>query len=198
MQDSSRRNDTRGTVGAPCADDAAMDRDAHGAPELIAQFPSLARIGRVSFGAFPTPVERVTLARVRGPLWVKRDDLNARGLSGAVSCAAGNKLRALEYLLAGVMTGDTVLALGGEGSTHVLATIVLAQRLGARVRAIRWPHEMNETARRVERRARKCRGRPVPCARLRRAGSRRGGCGPRRRRAGFRPAARRRSACWGR
>jgi len=132
-----------------------MDRDAHGAPELIARFPSLARIGRVSFGAFPTPVERVTLARVRGPLWVKRDDLNARGLSDAVSsCAAGNKLRALEYLLAGVMTGDTVLALGGEGSTHVLATIVLAQRLGARVRAIRWPHEMNETARRVERRAR--------------------------------------------
>jgi len=128
-----------------------MDQDAHGVPELVARFPSLARIGRVSFGAFPTPVERVALARARGPLWVKRDDLNARGLSGAASaCAAGNKLRALEYLLAGVKTGDTVLALGGEGSTHVLATIILAQRLGARVRAIRWPHEMNETARRVE------------------------------------------------
>jgi len=80
-----------------------MDRDARRAPELLARFPALARIGRVSFGAFPTPVERVALARARGPLWVKRDDLNAREPSGAVSpCAAGNKLRALEYLLAGV------------------------------------------------------------------------------------------------
>lgn len=119
------------------------------------RFPSLARFGRVSFGTFPTPVERVVLAAAGGPLWVKRDDLNARGLSGAAAaCAGGNKLRALEFLLAGVNAGDTVLALGGEGSTHVLATVVLAQRLGARVRAVRWPHDMNETARRVERRAR--------------------------------------------
>ena len=119
------------------------------------RFPSLLRIGRVSFGTFPTPVERVVLAGAGGVLWVKRDDLNARGLSGAAAaCAGGNKLRALEFLLAGVNAGDTVLALGGEGSTHVLATVVLAQRLGARVRAMRWPHDMNETAHRVERRVR--------------------------------------------
>lgn len=119
------------------------------------RYPSLAQLGRVAFGAFPTPVERVEIASVRGPLWVKRDDLNASGLSGAASaCAAGNKLRALEFLLAPVKPGDTVLALGGEGSTHVLATVVLAQHLGARALAMRWPHEMNETARRVERRAR--------------------------------------------
>lgn len=108
------------------------------------------------------------MAGVRGPLWVKRDDLNATALSGAAAgCAAGNKLRALEFLLAHVTPGDTVLALGGEGSTHVLATVVLAQHLGARVLAMRWPHEMNETARRVERRARelahdvRCAGDPV-------------------------------------
>ena len=92
---------------------------------------------------------------MRGALWVKRDDLTARSLPGAApACAAGNKLRALEFLLAPVKPGDTVLALGGEGSTHVLTTVVLAQRLGARALALRWPHEMNETARRVERRAR--------------------------------------------
>lgn len=132
-----------------------MDCDARDTPELLVRYPSLAQLGRIAFGTFPTPVERVDIAGVHGTLWVKRDDLNARGLSGAASaCAAGNKLRALEFLLAPVKPGDTVLALGGEGSTHVLATVVLAQRVGARALAMRWPHEMNETARQVERRAR--------------------------------------------
>jgi len=154
MLDSSRRNDIHGTGGAPCAGEASRAwrvRDACETPELLVRFPSLARLGRVAFGAFPTPVERVDLAGARGPLWVKRDDLNARELSGAASvCAGGNKLRALEFLLAHVKPGDTVLALGGDGSTHVLATVVLAQHLGARTLAMRWPHEMNATARLVE------------------------------------------------
>lgn len=158
MLDSSRRNDTHGTSGAPCAhhaSNASNDCSARDTPEILLRFPSLARLGRVSFGAFPTPVERVELPGARGPLWVKRDDLNASGLCDAASaCAAGNKLRALEFLLAHVKPGDTVLALGGDGSTHVMATVVLAHRLGARARAIRWPHEMNETARLVDRRAR--------------------------------------------
>jgi len=87
-------------------------------------------------------------------MWVKRDDENGRALPDEASCAGGNKLRALEFLLARVHPGETVLALGGEGSTHVLATIALAHRLGARALAIRWPHEMNDIARGVERRAR--------------------------------------------
>jgi D-cysteine desulfhydrase len=39
--------------------------------------------------------------------------------------------------------------LGGEGSTHVLATAIHAARLGAHTHALRWRHEMNPTADRV-------------------------------------------------
>ncbi len=123
--------------------------------ELFARFPSLAGLGRVALGAFPTPVERVEMPGVRGALWIKRDDLNARRLADTdARCAGGNKLRALEFLLGRVARGDTVLALGGDGSTHVLATVALARRLGARTVAIRWRHEMNDVARQVDRRAR--------------------------------------------
>ncbi|HEX5179540.1 MAG TPA: pyridoxal-phosphate dependent enzyme [Gemmatimonadaceae bacterium] len=155
MLDSSRRNDTHGTAGPPCARDLSSTRDenAGDTPELLIRFPSLARFGRARFGAFPSRVQQVEVSG--RPLWVKRDDANAARNSGGTSgCTAGNKLRALEFLLAGVRPGDTVLALGGDGSTHVLATSALAHRLGARVVAVRWPHEMNETARRVERRTR--------------------------------------------
>jgi D-cysteine desulfhydrase len=157
MLDSSRRNDTHGARVAPCADAPARDSDRSGPGrlELFARFPTLEGLGRVAFGAFPTPVERVDLAGLRGPLWIKRDDLNARLLTDTdAQCAGGNKLRALEFLLGRVSRGDTVLALGGDGSTHVLATVALARRLGARTVAIRWRHEMNDIAHQVDRRAR--------------------------------------------
>ena len=71
--------------------------------------------------------------------WIKRDDLNA------AECG-GNKARVLEFLLAGVREGDTVLTVGGEGSTHVVATATHAARLGAKTIAFRWRHDMNPTA----------------------------------------------------
>ena len=111
-------------------------------PSLLSRFPALARLPRASLGTFPSPVDRIALDDASGELWVKRDDLDA-------SVAGGNKVRALEWLLGGVGEGDTVLTLGGEGSTHVLATAHHAARLGARTVAIRWPHEMHEVARRV-------------------------------------------------
>lgn len=115
----------------------------------------MARVGRIGLGAFPTPVERVPIAGVRGALWIKRDDLNARGLADTdARCAGGNKLRALEFLLGRVSRGDTVIALGGDGSTHVLATVALAHHIGAHTMAIRWRHDMNDVARRVDSRAR--------------------------------------------
>lgn len=49
--------------------------------------------------------------------------------------------------------GDAVLTLGGEGSTHVLATAAHARRLGAGTIAVRWPHELTPVARAVARRA---------------------------------------------
>lgn len=113
-----------------------------GRPPLVARFPALAEVPRASLGLFPSPVAAVALEEARGTLWIKRDDLDA-------PIVGGNKVRALEWLLGDVGPGDTVLTLGGEGSTHVLATAHHAARLGARTVAIRWPHEMHETAHRT-------------------------------------------------
>lgn len=109
---------------------------------LYDRFPALRAIPRVTLGDFPSPVEAVRGIAGVDTLWVKRDDLNAPELGG-------NKVRSLEFLLAGVGPGDTVLTLGGHGSTHVLATATHARRLGAHTVALRWPHEMHPTAHRV-------------------------------------------------
>jgi D-cysteine desulfhydrase len=102
---------------------------------LYDRFPGLAALPRAVLGVYPSPVERVALAG-GGTLWLKRDDRNA-------PVAAGNKVRALEFLLGAVRPGDVVLAVGGEGSTHVYATAVHASRLGARAEVIRWAHAMH-------------------------------------------------------
>lgn len=104
---------------------------------LYQRFPALRVIPRVRLCDLPSPVMQT---QVDGAdMWIKRDDLDA-------PVSAGNKARMLEFLLAGVHRGDTVLTVGGEGSTHVLATAIHARRLGARTIALRWRHEMNETA----------------------------------------------------
>ena len=113
---------------------------------LVRRYPALASIPRVPLGDYPTPVEAARVADLASPLWIKRDDLASTALGG-------NKVRALEYLLAGVQPGEVLLTGGGEGSTHVLATAVHAGRLRARVHAVRWRHEMHDTAHRVARRA---------------------------------------------
>lgn len=104
---------------------------------LIRRFPALSQIPRVSIGMFPSPVELVEVGSCS--LWIKRDDRNA-------ATVAGNKVRALEFLLAGVQEGDGVLTVGGVGSTHVLATATHAARFGAQTAAFRWPHETNRVA----------------------------------------------------
>lgn len=114
---------------------------------LLRRFPALDRIPRASLGRFPSPVACLSHPDVGAELWIKRDDLNAEEFGG-------NKVRALEFLLGGVRPGDELLTIGGEGSTHVLVTAAMARRLGARVRAVRWRHEMNATADVVAARAR--------------------------------------------
>lgn len=116
-----------------------------GALPLVRRFPALAAVPRAALGGVrvPTPVER---AEALAPgLWIKRDDL-------AGELLGGNKVRALEFLLGGVRAGDHVITLGARGSTHVLATVICAQELGARVSVYRWPQEMNAEAQRVARR----------------------------------------------
>jgi D-cysteine desulfhydrase len=110
---------------------------------LVHRFPSLASLSRAGLlGRLPTPVAPSTLAPA---LWIKRDDLTALPIGG-------NKVRALDYLLAGLEPGAAVLTAGALGSTHALTTIVHAKRLGARTSIIRWPQEMNDVARIVARR----------------------------------------------
>lgn len=115
-------------------------------PPIFERFPSLARLPRAKLGIFPSPTEHLGRDRSERELWIKRDDLNAPSYGG-------NKVRALEFLLGSVKRGDTILTMGGEGSTHVLVTAAMGARLGARTRAIRWRHEMNPAALRTAERA---------------------------------------------
>lgn len=110
---------------------------------LYARFPALRAIPRVSLCLLPSPVTRATVDGTE--IWIKLDGLNAE-------VCGGNKARSLEFLLAGVHRGDTILTAGGEGSTHVLATAIHARRLGARAIGVRWRHEMNDAAYRVAQR----------------------------------------------
>lgn len=118
---------------------ATRESDALSFP-LYTRFPALRAIPRVSFCVLPSPVERINVGDTE--MWIKSDGRNA-------AVCGGNKVRSLEFLLAGITSGDTVITVGGEGSTHVLATAVHARQLGASVIAFRWRHEMNHSAYRV-------------------------------------------------
>ena len=106
---------------------------------IFERYPALARLPRAKLGVFPSPVVHVTGLTHDRDIWIKRDDLDAPDYGG-------NKVRALEFLLGEVRPGDTLLTIGGEGSTHVLATAAMGERLGARTVAIRWRHDMNPAA----------------------------------------------------
>lgn len=112
---------------------------------LVGRFPALAGIPRVALGRQPTPVERVTAFGDDADLWIKREDL-------AADDVGGNKVRALEFLLAWTGAGDHVITVGARGSTHALATAVHAARRGARTTVVRWRQEMNADAERTSER----------------------------------------------
>ena len=107
---------------------------------LYDRFPRLRDIPRVELCSLPSPVQ--SLAHILPNLWIKRDDMNA-------SLCGGNKVRALEFLLGGLHSGDSVITVGGTGSTHILATAVHAARIGVSTYALRWRHEMNPVATQV-------------------------------------------------
>ena len=95
---------------------------------LFARFPELAKLPRAILCNLPSPVQ--PFPERESELWIKREDLNA-------PVCAGNKVRALEFLLGGLHEGDTVITTGGAGSTHVLATAAHASRLGVTTLASR-------------------------------------------------------------
>ena len=95
-----------------------MDRSAEFATKIRTAFAPC------SLGAWPTPLEaQATLARALGlqALWLKREDL-----------AGGNKMRGLEFLLTGTPPRSVFVTIGGEGSSHALATARAAQTQGYR------------------------------------------------------------------
>ena len=75
----------------------------------------------------PTPVQLLFDRGSNGQIWVKRDDLSS-------SVYGGNKVRKLEYLLAG--SKDPVVTVGALGSHHVLATALHAKEIGRQCAAI--------------------------------------------------------------
>jgi D-cysteine desulfhydrase len=95
-----------------------MDRSATVATKIRTTFAPC------SLGAWPSPLEgQPALARALGlhALWLKREDL-----------AGGSKMRGLEFLLAGVPPRSVFVTIGGEGSSHALATARAARTQGCR------------------------------------------------------------------
>jgi D-cysteine desulfhydrase len=91
------------------------------APEFAADLP------RRPLAVLPTPLHRLTALEAligSGPLYLKRDDLTGFGL-------AGNKARALEYLLGDALAqGADILVTAGSPSSNFVAAAALAARVG--------------------------------------------------------------------
>jgi D-cysteine desulfhydrase len=73
-------------------------------------------------------------------LWLKRED-----------AAGGNKVRGLEFLLAGAASQSAFVTLGGAGSTHCLATARLAKSLGCRTAIAVFPQRETEASKSMAR-----------------------------------------------
>ncbi|HEX2722629.1 MAG TPA: pyridoxal-phosphate dependent enzyme [Gemmatimonadaceae bacterium] len=119
----------------------ARDESAGAAGDLALfdRFPLLRKVPRASLCTLPSPLELLPSISPGAELWIKRDDLNS-------DVCGGNKVRSLEFLLGEVKPGDTLVTVGGAGSTHVLAASIHASRLGATTIAQRWTHDMNPVA----------------------------------------------------
>ena len=105
---------------------------------LFARFPRLAdSLPYVALGVRETPLEPWVIGDAT--MLVKRDDVSA-------PAPGGNKVRALELLLAGLRADQTLLTVGATGSTHALAVAQHGARLGARTTVITWPQETHPVA----------------------------------------------------
>jgi D-cysteine desulfhydrase len=83
---------------------------------------------RIDLAALPTPLKRMhrlEAALQTGPLYVKRDDLTGFGM-------AGNKARALEYLMGAAVEGgaDILVAAGSPSSNFCAAAALAAATVG--------------------------------------------------------------------
>jgi len=92
-----------------------------------------------SLGAWPSALEtHPALARALGlqALWLKREDLTG-----------GNKVRGLEFLLAGAPPRSVFVTIGAIGSSHCLATARGAKTLGYRTAVATFPQPDTDASR---------------------------------------------------
>jgi D-cysteine desulfhydrase len=112
-----------------------MDRSVAFATKIRAAFAPC------SLGAWPAALEsHPALARALGlqTLWLKREDLTG-----------GNKVRGLEFLLAGAPARSVFVTIGGAGSSHCLATARHARAQGLRTAIALFPQPETDASRRV-------------------------------------------------
>src|SRR5256885_5311047 len=129
-----------------------MDRSAAFANKIRTAFASC------SLGNWPTPLEAMpSLARDLGlqALWLKREDLGG-----------GNKIRGLEFLLAGAPPGSVFVTIGGAGSSHCLATARAAHALGHHAAVALFPQPETDASRSVSAAITQAAGRVVRAAGL--------------------------------
>ena len=95
-----------------------------------------------SLGAWPTSLDaRPDLESAsRAEVWLKREDRSSPRYGG-------NKVRGLEFLLAGLPAGTVCVTIGAVGSTHCLATAVHARHLGLRTVLAQFPQPETGTSR---------------------------------------------------
>jgi D-cysteine desulfhydrase len=96
-------------------------------------------------GDWPTPLERApALGRAIGvaALAIKREDRSS-------ARCGGNKVRGLEFLLAGARPGTVFVTVGGTGSTHCLATAVHAAAVSCRAALAQFPQPDTPASRAV-------------------------------------------------
>jgi len=98
---------------------------------LFEQYPLLREnLAYVPLGEFPTPVQKLERLGVElgvSQLYIKRDDLSGKDYGG-------NKPRKLEFILGDALRSGAreVIAFGGAGSNHALATAIYARQVGLR------------------------------------------------------------------
>jgi len=104
-----------------------------------------AALAPCSLGVWPTPLEPapgLAAALDVTTLAIKREDRSAPR-------CGGNKVRGLEFLLAGAAPGTVFVTVGGTGSTHCLATAVHAAALGCRAALALFPQPDTAASRSV-------------------------------------------------
>ncbi len=102
---------------------------------LFIAYPALqAQVPYISFGALPTPIEKLeTLSNsYNAQIYIKQDSVSGGFDQNGAPLYGGNKVRKLEFLLAQAkaLGATKVLTFGCVASNHAVATAVHASQLG--------------------------------------------------------------------